>query len=522
MATVPPAANAAQTFRCRADYAEKSRAGWLAHVCPRGSVEANVPGETSRRDDAASTRVPRAGARCGPRFGPARGSMRAMGFSARLRARRPRNCAWTRRSLLPTGAPLRGLLRWALALLVALGFWLPAVPAQGLQLTGVLLESVDDHGNSAGPVWHTASGFGARPLGFTRWPPPQTRGIPFPLAPDGSLSIELWPAPFVAAHVTHLFWQYLPGEFPTALVLNLYFNGDNVSPGISAWVPWRYGFTNLLPNPAPTTRSLYLDPVDNPSTLAFDDGKMTARLTAAFFFPSHGEPRQWRPRDFTDLDRVGTDALRPDGQPDGVLIFELKVEASSFPSRPRWRPPWRGPGQVPQPLAPVLPEEVAANPSPGAVPAAAARAQPEALPPSSPVPALTPATESRLEEPGPSADNAAEPTPVENENATPLPSPERTPSPGRTPSLDRTASPQASPAQAASPSPVRTAIVPTPTRPRPHGTPTLPSPRADRGPAWWKLALDFLAGGSAQHRGDVRARAVAPVLEAEHDANPRR
>jgi hypothetical protein len=214
-------------------------------------------------------------------------------------------------------------------------------PLCALQLSGVLLYAADENGQPVGPVWHTASGFGGRPLGFTRWPPPQTRGIPFPQAADGSLSIDLWPAPLVAAHVTHLFWQFLPGEFPTALVLNLYFNGDPTRPGISAWVPWRYGFTHQLPNPALNTLSLTLDSVDNPASLEFSDGELRARLTAAFYFPSDGEPKQWRPLDFTRIDRVGIDSLRPDGRPDGVLVFELKVEADPAAAAGRWQPPWR-------------------------------------------------------------------------------------------------------------------------------------------------------------------------------------
>ncbi len=291
-------------------------------------------------------------------------------------------------------------------------------PACGhaLQLTGVLLYSADGEGQPVGPVWHTASGLGGRALGFTRWPPPQTRGIPFPQAADGTLSIDLWPAPLVSAHVSHLFWQYLPGEFPAAVVLNLYFNGDNINPGISAWIPWRYGFTHHRTNPSPSTLSLTLDVVDNPQSLEFRDGQLHALLTAAFFFPSSGEPKQWRPRDFTDIDRVGTETLTPDGRPDGVLIFELKVEPDPAAAAPRWTPPWaaarRAPAEslplsvrslerldtptLPLPTLPVKPSPTPEPPGASTAPASVENAsEPSAVPESpadSEAQALTPTT----------------------------------------------------------------------------------------------------------------------------------
>ena len=42
------------------------------------------------------------------------------------------------------------------------------------------------------------------------------------------------------------------------MILNLYFNGDNLIPGISAIVPGTRGLTQFRENTAPTTLSLYL------------------------------------------------------------------------------------------------------------------------------------------------------------------------------------------------------------------------------------------------------------------------
>lgn len=407
---------------------------------------------------------------------------------------------------------------WSLVTIFCLGSCVSEL--QALQLTGVLLESVDDHGNPAGPVWHTASGYGGRPLGFTRWPPPQTRGIPFPLAPDGSLSIELWPGPFVPAHVTHLFWQFLPGEFPSALVLNLYFNGDNVMPGISAWVPWRYGFTHLLPNPAPTTRSLYLDVVDHPSSLTFDDGQFAARLTAAFFFPSHGEPRQWRPRDFTDIDRVGIDALRPDGQPDGVLIFELKVEASSFASpSSRWRPPWRAPALGgPPAVSSSLPEEGTATVAPSsALPLSPQRGEG----PSPLVSSPTVAVAATVEESSPTAPESPQPSAVAMESVTPALSPQASPPQGKPTPPRETPSPQSSLTPARTPTLASATLTPRATPLLPGRSPRSTRPQSEAAPSWWQRIFRWLSETQWLADPAMRARPVSKVLEAPHDGETR-
>lgn len=215
-------------------------------------------------------------------------------------------------------------------------------PLIALELNGVLIYSAEPSGELSGPVWHTASGYGGRPIGFTRWPPPGPRGMPFPQGPDASLrdregrpALPLWPG----SHVTHLFWQFRPGEFPGALVLNLYFNGNTFSPAISVLVVDRYGLTHFAPNPSPYTLAMDLSLAPNPQAAEFSDGATRARVTAAFFFsssPSLPEYKQWRPTDFVNLDRVGTDSLAPDGLPDGILVFQLDVlpeQAAPAPDR---------------------------------------------------------------------------------------------------------------------------------------------------------------------------------------------
>ena len=230
------------------------------------------------------------------------------------------------------------------SVVAAIALLLTPLAGSALDLTGVLLHAADASGNVTGPVWHTASGYGGRPLGFTRWPPPGMREMPFPMGADGSLrdrggrpALGLWPG----SHVTHLFWQFQPNEFPQALILNLYFNGDPFTPGISILVHDRYGLTHFVPNPAAYTLAMDLSLAPNPETAEFNDGTTRARVTAAFFFSSSSSSpdfKQWRPTDFVNLDRVGMDRLAPDGVPDGVFIFQLDVLPGQPTSQPGSRP----------------------------------------------------------------------------------------------------------------------------------------------------------------------------------------
>ena len=212
-----------------------------------------------------------------------------------------------------------------------------ATTATAMNLTGILIHAASPDGSVAGPIWHTGIDRSGRVLGVTRWPPPGLRSIPFANLTDTSIDIPL----LLMSHTTTLFWQFLPGELPPAMVLNLYFNGNSDSPQISAFVPLVYGLTQFYANPAPWTLSLGGNDTDNSATLSFDDGAIRARLGVAFYMPSVGEVSQWRPADFVNLDRVGTDRLEPDGQPDGIMVFELVVEASQ--SKAPVAPPARGP-----------------------------------------------------------------------------------------------------------------------------------------------------------------------------------
>lgn len=215
-------------------------------------------------------------------------------------------------------------------------------PVRALELTGVLLYKLNMDGRP-GPFWHTSSDPGGRPLGINE----TGRVGTFDNQYEAEVDKELLPG----SHIFTAFWQSLPGEWPLfGMVLNLYFNRDNLNPGISAIVPGVRAFTAFSVNTAPTTYSLYLREVQNNAGLSYEDGTWRARLGVAFYLPSGGITDRWRLSDLTDIDRVGVRDLRPDGAFDDLMIFELVVEPALVPT----------PGQASAPSRPLAnPEFIA-------------------------------------------------------------------------------------------------------------------------------------------------------------------
>jgi len=253
--------------------------------------------------------------------------------------------------------------RRCLQLLLVLAVCTVMAPRDGFatSLTGVAIYAADETGEPVGPFWHTSLDPSGRPIGITRWIPTGVRGITLLNDADGEISVDL----VMMSHITTTFWQFNLGEFPQWVVLNLFFNGDNLTPGISALVPFDRGFTLFTTNPNPSTLSLYAREVQNPGALIYDDGSASGRLGAAFYFRS-GAPEDawmWRPSDLTNLDRVGTVSIAPDGQWDAVLVFELVVGPSQQQPTPGPVSNPAGFGFVPPPLAAYVGEDLWATPS---------------------------------------------------------------------------------------------------------------------------------------------------------------
>src|SRR5262249_13713056 len=167
---------------------------------------------------------------------------------------------------------------------------------------------------------------------FTGWYPKYLHS--WPLANQFTVDIDRPLASIGKSYIITLLWQHVYREFPPQMLLNLYFNGDNLNPGISVVVPYRFSLTQFRVNTSPTTLSLYGRDVENTGGLFYDDGQLRAHLGAAFYTPSTGPTLSWRPGDLENLDRVGMRALKPDGFPDGVLVYELVIEPSQRPAQP--------------------------------------------------------------------------------------------------------------------------------------------------------------------------------------------
>jgi hypothetical protein len=120
------------------------------------------------------------------------------------------------------------------------------------------------------------------------WFPTQLRTARLANGTNGEIDVDISPLPF--AHVIAVSWQYALGEFPQRMVMNLYFNGENLAPGISVVAPAWFGLTQFAQNPAPSTLTLYLGEVDNQGSLSFDDGSLQVRLTVAWYLPQASLP----------------------------------------------------------------------------------------------------------------------------------------------------------------------------------------------------------------------------------------
>ena len=383
-------------------------------------------------------------------------------------------CATEHRSLCVAGCRRERWVGAFVGRLLALGVAAIALGAvrstQGLELTGVMLYAADRNGNPTGDVWRTTSGRDGYPLALS-WSNPVGVSTYF-LRNAENYEINI---PLNRGHtVIHtVLWQYPPRAFPPYLVLNLFFDGDNLRPRISVLVPYARGFTHFRGNPAPVTYGLYRREVENDAGVSFVEDGLEVRLGVAFYTPSAGGTIQWALTDFFDVDRVGFHAIEPDGNPDGILVYELvtrEVQPDPTPTAPPAEPerPVAGPPAEPM-RAFVGPDLWVPEPRD------AAEVLSETSPPGSTVvpewahtavaaQTATPPPATRLVGGAP-----ATPTPAGSSDSSPGVTPTETPgSPARTP--DGTPTPVLSPPAGAASTPVP---------PAGSGSPT---PR----PPWWR------------------------------------
>lgn len=195
-----------------------------------------------------------------------------------------------------------------------------------LTLTGVLQQGTAPSGQTAGsPIWNTlghetsfANIYLTQPNG----------GYLAPLINSGnasaaSVSFTMTPGTYQFFFFTMGFWDNNPGHYG----LNLFFNGDNTNPGISAHSPAGTASADSVAFGLPTL-SLSGDnsqPVGAPGSLTYIADGLVITLTSYGF----GEPGVFGG---AALDRIGNLDSQPDGYFDSVGTFSLVVTAVPEPA----------------------------------------------------------------------------------------------------------------------------------------------------------------------------------------------
>lgn len=145
-----------------------------------------------------------------------------------------------------------------------------------LVLTGVVAFSTDASGAAGGQIWNTLGGDGRWNLYVTR----DNLNAPFLNSGNGLGARINVPLP-VGTHTFFLFAQ--PDSDPGRFGLNIFFNGDDTTPGISVFAPTDLPpsppFPAFLANSNSATLQLNSSRTHGAGTLTFVDGTFTVTLT---------------------------------------------------------------------------------------------------------------------------------------------------------------------------------------------------------------------------------------------------
>ena len=206
----------------------------------------------------------------------------------------------------------------------ALLFLVPASDA--ISLTGLLQHGtvVGDGGRTGGsPMWNTLGNEASFANIYLTEP---NGGYEAPLLNSGngaaaSIAYDLAPGTYEFFFFVDGFWANNPGEYG----LNLFFDGDNVNPGIAAFSPKNLSSENAAEAGVATHTLDGLGALaPTPSDLSYWADGLRITLTSYGF----GEPGVFGG---PPLDRVGNVKSIPDGFADGVGRFTLKVETLPVP-----------------------------------------------------------------------------------------------------------------------------------------------------------------------------------------------
>ena len=189
----------------------------------------------------------------------------------------------------------------------------PAVPAIP-RLTGLLEFSTDPAGNFFnGSVWNTRGGDTAVNLWVAKGTDLQAPFVNGPSDAQAAINIQLQPG-------VNEFVIYGNQGGPTPHHgLNLFFNGNNVNPGISVFGPTQTSpnppFPPFGPNSSQSTLTLAFQPTPGAGTLVYSQGGVRVTLTQY----------RWASPPVYNVDRVSQPVATPDGGPDFIGRFTLVV-----------------------------------------------------------------------------------------------------------------------------------------------------------------------------------------------------
>jgi hypothetical protein len=210
--------------------------------------------------------------------------------------------------------------------LICLLTLLPLLDSYGqVTLTGLLQQGTSSTGQTAGsPIWNTLGNETAFANLYVTQP---NAGYSAPFLNHGNgdsviISYALTPG----TYQFYFFCDAFPNNDPGHYGLNLFFNGDNINPGISAYSPSGIDGATPVGLGLPT---LSLDgdnanQIGAPGTLTYNANGLSVTLTDYGF----GQSGVLTP----PLDRVGNLNDVPDGSLDGVGFIDVAVAATPEPS----------------------------------------------------------------------------------------------------------------------------------------------------------------------------------------------
>jgi len=217
---------------------------------------------------------------------------------------------------------------WCFGILLCtcVGFSPNFANAQGVFLTGIGQSGAESTGqNDESPIWNTLGGDTFANLYVVQPNAAFTSG--FINHGDGagaSIDTQLTPGTYTIYFACDGFSNNDPGYYD----LNLFFDGDNTNPGISAFAPTAVLYGVPVPAGLPV---LSLDgdnanQVPSPGVLTYTANGLSITLTQYSYDPAgaFGGP---------PLDRVSNLNDVPDGSDDGVGVIYLTVTAVPEPSR---------------------------------------------------------------------------------------------------------------------------------------------------------------------------------------------